>query len=98
MQFDENFLEEMNLGSMPDEQKRRFLIYLQEELEVKIGERISEGVPEWKLEQFDAVENQEEAAKWLEENRPDFREVVSEAIEAMKAEIRENHDRLLATS
>ena len=37
MQFDEQFLQEMGLSAMPEEQKRQFLDYVQEELEVRIG-------------------------------------------------------------
>ena len=41
------------------------------------------------------ITNQAEAAKWLEKNRPDFREIVNRTIEEMKAEIRANRDRLI---
>lgn len=95
MQFDEQFLEEMGLSSMPAERKTEFLAYIQDELEVRIGEQISEGVAEERLEEFDAVETPEAAAEWLEENRPDFRDVVNRTIEAMKTEIRANRERLL---
>ena len=53
MQFDEQFLQEMGLSAMPEEQKQQFLAYIQEELEVRIGERISRGLSETKLNEFD---------------------------------------------
>ena len=36
MQFDEKFLQEMGLSAMPEEQKRAFLNYIQEELEAEV--------------------------------------------------------------
>lgn len=36
-----------------------------------------------------------EARKWLEANRPDYREIVNRTIEEMKAEIRANRAKLV---
>ena len=95
MEFNDNFLQEMGLSEMPDDQKQRFLDYVQEELEVRIGERISEGLSEVQLNQFDLIADQAEATKWLEVNRPDYRDIVANTIAEMKAEIRANRDRLI---
>lgn len=95
MQFDENFLKEMGLSAMPEDQKQAFLDYVKEELEVRIGERISKGLTETQLNEFDLIDNPAEAAKWLEKNRPDYREIVSRTIEEMKAEIRANRSKLI---
>ena len=95
MQFDEKFLQEMGLSAMPEEQKQKFLAYVQEELEVRIGERISKGLTETQLNEFDMITDPAEAAKWLEKNRPDYREIVNRTIEEMKAEIRLNRHKLV---
>ena len=95
MEFDENFLQEMGLSAMPEAEKQKFLDYLQEELEVRIGERISRGLTEVQLNQFDMITDQAEATKWLETNRPDYREIVNRTIEEMKAEIRANRHKLI---
>lgn len=95
MQFDETFLQEMGLTAMPEDQKQAFLDYVREELEVRIGERISKGLTEAQLAEFDAIENQAEATAWLEKNRPDYREIVTRTIEEMKAAIRSNRDKLV---
>ena len=95
MEFDEKFLQEMGLSAMPEEEKQKFLDYIQEELEVRIGERISQGLTEVQLNQFDMITDQAEATKWLEVNRPDYREIVNRTIEEMKAEIRANRDKLV---
>ena len=95
MEFDEKFLQEMGLSAMPEEEKQKFLAYIQEELEVRIGERISRGLTDVQLNEFDMITDLNEARKWLEKNRPDYREIVSRTIEEMKAEIRANRAKLL---
>ncbi len=95
MQFDEQFLQEMGLSAMPEDQKQKFLAYIQEELEIRIGERISKGLTETQLNEFDMIDNPKEAAKWLEKNRPDYREIVTRTINEMKEEIRANRARLV---
>ena len=95
MEFDEKFLKEMGLSAMPEEEKQRFLDYIQEELEVRIGERISRGLTEVQLNEFDMITDTNEARKWLEKNRPDYREIVNRTIEELKAEIRANRHKLI---
>ena len=95
MEFDEKFLQEMGLSAMPEDQKQAFLEYMQEELEVRIGERISRGLTEVQLNEFDMITDQDEATKWLETNRPDYREIVTRTINEMKEEIRRNRDKLI---
>ena len=95
MQFDEQFLIDMGLSAMPEEQKQKFLDYVQEELEVRIGERISRGLTEEQLNEFDQISDPSVAARWLEENRPDYREIVNRTIEDMKEEIRANRQALI---
>ncbi len=95
MNFDEKFLQEMGLSAMPEDEKQKFLDYIQEELEVRIGERISRGLTETQLSEFDQITDQVEVRKWLEQNRPDYREIVTRTIEEMKSEIRTNRARLV---
>ena len=95
MEFDEKFLQEMGLQAMPEDQKKSFLEYIQGELELRIGERISRGLSEEQLAEFDKITDQDEATKWLERNRPDYREIVLRTIEEMKEEIRANRSRIM---
>ena len=96
MQFDENFLKEMGLSAMPADKKQEFLNYIQEELEVRIGERISKGLTEAQLQEFDSLLGTEEAAAWLEKNRPDYREIVNRTVAEMKEAIAKNRAALLS--
>ena len=95
MQFDEKFLQEMGLSAMPADKKQEFLNYIQEELEVRIGERISKGLTDDQLREFDSLLGTEEAAKWLEKNRPDYREIVNRCIAEMKDAIVKNRSKLI---
>ena len=96
MQFDENFLKEMGLSAMPEDQKQAFLEYIQGELETRIGSRISRGLTEAQLREFDALTEPADITRWLETNRPDYRDIVRRTIDEMKTEIRANRDKLLA--
>ena len=95
MNFDEKFLQEMGLSAMPEDEKQKFLDYIQEELEVRIGERISRGLTEVQLNEFDLITDPVDAAEWLETNRPDYRVIVTRTIDEMKAEIRANRAKLV---
>lgn len=95
MKFDDAFLQEMGLSAMPEGQKKSFLEYIQGELEVRIGIRISKGLTETQLGEFDSLTDPVAITKWLEANRPDYRTIVTRTIEEMKTEIRNNREKLL---
>lgn len=57
-------------------EEKLFSEYVLEELEVKIGMQISEGISEDLLKEFDKVTSQAESINWLEKNRPDYHEIV----------------------
>ena len=62
-------------------EKRRFNVFtefLLEELEVRIGKKISEGLSEEQLLEFDLLKNQRETTEWLERNKPNYREIVND--------------------
>lgn len=48
----------------------------QEELDIRIGSAISEGLSDEKLREFDAIHDLGQAQKWLEVNRPDYIAIV----------------------
>lgn len=95
MRFDEGFLREMGLSVMNDEEKDAFLKYVQEELEVRIGEEIANGISEEKIDEFEQMQSREEIGAWLTENRPDYREIVERTINELKEEIRKNKEKIL---
>lgn len=136
-QLDDNFLQELGLGELPAEQRKAFLEHVYGQLELRVGTRLSEGLSEAQLSEFEsfvdrdsekvqawvsanAPDYQSDSAyqqirqsagqdasedvvlaeyaslKWLGMNRPDYREVVKQVLEELKAEILSNRDAILA--
>lgn len=96
MELDEGFLREVGLSVMSDTEKQAFLSYIQEELEVRVGEGIAEGMTEEKMKEFENAQTDEETEKWLEANKPNYREIVEKTIEELKNEITRNREKILA--
>lgn len=57
IKIDEKFLDEVGLSSMPEERKADFIAQTQEELENRVGERMSEGMTVDQLREFDGIMN-----------------------------------------
>ncbi len=131
--FDDNFLESVGLGSMPAEQKEAFLQYAQDQLEVRIGEKMSEGLSEDQLDEFEKIIDNDQAtldkwiagagdykndvvyqklaeniggseddilgdyvtAKWLNQNCPQYQQIIQDSVNALRDEISANKDALL---
>ena len=73
-QLDDKFLEDVGLGGLPDEQKQAFLAYFREQLELRVGTRLSEGLSDAQLDEFESFINRDEAKvnEWLQANVPDY--------------------------
>ena len=96
--LDDDFLQSLGLGGLPDDQKQAFLQHLYEELELRVGTRLSEGMSDDQLAEFEKLidRNDEQGAlKWLETNRPNYKDVVSEELEKLKQEVNTNRDKIL---
>ncbi len=135
-QLDDKFLQDIGLGGLPDDQKRAFLQHIYEELELRVGTRLSEGLSDQQLEEFEKIIDRDQgvienwlnehvqdytndevfkrmqaalkleptdpvlkaefvATKWLEVNRPDYRDVVKAVLDELKGEIMANKDAIL---
>lgn len=135
-QLDDKFLQDIGLGTMPQDQKQAFLEHIYNELELRVGTRLSEGLSEAQMSEFEAfIDRKQEVVeqwfsnhvpnykneqdyqkfaanapetateldiaceygslKWLEVNRPDYKQVVADELERLKQEIIQNRDTLL---
>lgn len=135
-QLDDKFLEDLGLGDLPVEQKKAFLEHVYSQLELRVGTRLSEGLSDAQLGEFEsfvdrdaekvqawvsanAPDYQNDSAyqqirqsvgsdvsddivlaeyaslKWLGLNRPDYRDVVKQVLDELKAEIMSNRDAIL---
>lgn len=138
-QLDDNFLEELGLGALPEEQKKPFLEYVYNQLERRVGLELSQGMTDEQLDEFAKIadrvpgavdeflakhdpeyatkpmfkdmmqvtgssaddprlKNEYAASRWLEINRPDYRDVVKLVMEKLKQEIIANRDVILGNA
>lgn len=98
MQFDEEYLEKVGLGRMPEERKAEFLKYLQETLELRVGRKMSEGMSEAQLLEFDEIAKSGDAERtqaWIRENRPDYREIARNELQKMTQELAARREEIL---
>ena len=65
--IDDSFLESVGLGGLPAEQKSGFLQYAQDQLEIRIGEKMSNNLSEAQLNEFEKIidNDQETINRWL---------------------------------
>lgn len=137
-QLDDKFLEDLGLDQLPEEQRKAFLQHIYEELELRVGTRLSDGMSDAQLEEFESIIDKKEdvivawlgehapeyqnddafsrlqqatnldasdrnlrneyaATKWLEVNRPDYRDVVAQVLEELKQEIKGNREAILGS-
>ena len=135
-QLDEKFLQDIGLNEMPEDQKRPFLQHVYDELEMRVGTKLSDGMTDEQLGEFEQIiDRQDEvilkwledntpnyfndevfrkllesskldindpvlraeyaATKWLEINRPDYRQVVAEVLDELRKEIIANRSKIL---
>jgi hypothetical protein len=135
-QLDDNFLEDLGLGDLPAEQKKPFLQHIYSELEMRVGAKLSEGMTDEQMAEFESIIDRKDdaikswlsqyapnyhsdgaflklqsitqldardpnlraeyaATKWLEVNRPNYREVVTGVLDEIKKEISASRDKIL---
>lgn len=138
-QLDDKFLEDIGLNDLPEDQKKPFLQHIYDELELRVGTKLSEGMSDSQLEEFESIIDRKEdaindwlskyapdyqnepafqqlqkatgldsghinlksefaATKWLEVNRPDYREVVASVLDEIKREVSDNKDVILGSN
>ncbi len=73
-QLDDQFLQDVGLGELPAEQKQMFLDHFREQLELRVGTRLSEGLSDAQLEEFESFidRNDEKVNTWLAANVPQY--------------------------
>jgi predicted RNA-binding Zn ribbon-like protein len=108
--LDDNLLRELGLGALPPQEKNRMLAHIYETLEMRVGMRLAEGMSDQQLNEFEqlmplqtdtdeAKKQKEQAAlKWLETNFPNYKQVVADELEKLKAEIKASAAQIVAAS
>jgi hypothetical protein len=72
--LDDEFLKDLGLDALPEEQKRAFLEHIYSELELRVGTKLSDGLNEAQLDEFEKlIDNDPEAIdNWLAQHEPNF--------------------------
>lgn len=84
---------------MPATEKNKMLAHIYETLEMKVGMRLAEKMSNEQLDEFESFINQNDEAgalKWLETNFPNYKQVVAEELEKLKAEIKQVSPQIIA--
>jgi len=73
-QLDDKFLQEIGLNDLPEEQKKPFLQYIYDELELRVGTRLSDGLSDDQLEEFESIIDHKDDViiEWLKQNSPEY--------------------------
>lgn len=99
--LDDNLLQELGLGTLPPAEKNRMLAHIYETLEMRVGMRLAEQMTNEQLDEFERfIDANDEAGalKWLETNFPNYKNVVAEELEKLKAEIKTAAPQIVAAS
>ncbi len=75
-QLDDKFLQDVGLGGLPEDQKKLFLDHFREQLELRVGTRLSEGLSDAQLEEFESfIDRKDDRVNaWLAANVPNYEE------------------------
>lgn len=73
-QLDDQFLQDVGLGDLPDDQKKLFLDHFREQLELRVGTKLSEGLSEAQLEEFESFidRKDDKVVTWINANVPEY--------------------------
>lgn len=99
--LDDNFLQELGLGSLPVEEKKAMLAHIYETLEMRVGMKLAEQMTNEQLDEFEGFidRNDEQGAlNWLETNFPNYKQVVAEQLEQLKNEVKAAAPQILAAA
>src|SRR5471030_1715438 len=101
LKLDNSLLEELGLGSLPDEEKTRLRQHIYETLEMRVGMRLADQMTNEQLDEFEQYVNAQDDAgafKWLETNFPNYKDVVNDEFEKLKAEVGQVAPQILSQS
>lgn len=101
LRIDDNLLTELGLASMPAHEKRDFLKHIYETLEMRVGMRLADQMTNEQLDEFETFYNAKDDAgafRWLETNFPNYKDIVADEFNKLKAEIAQSAPQILAAS
>lgn len=101
LKIDNTLLVEIGLGGLPETEKNSFLKHIYETLEMRVGIRLADQMSNEQLDEFERyfeAKDDAGAFKWLETNFPNYKEIVQQEFDKLKAEVAQNAPQILAAS
>ena len=97
--LDNKFLADLGLGGLPTVEKNKMLAHIYETLEMRVGIKLASKMTDAQLDEFESFINKDDqkgALNWLETNFPNYKQVVTEELNKLKAEIKQSAPAILA--
>lgn len=101
LKIDNNLLQEIGLGTLPEVEKNGLLKHIYETLEMRVGMRLADQMTNEQLDEFERyfeAKDDAGAFKWLETNFPNYKDIVQEEFEKLKSEVAGSAPQILAAS
>ncbi len=101
LKIDNSLLEEVGLAALPDPEKNSFLKHIYETLEMRVGIRLADQMTNEQLDEFERyfeAKDDAGAFKWLETNFPNYKDIVQQEFDKLKAEVASTAPQILAAS
>lgn len=101
IKLDDDLLQELGLAALPAEEKRKLLAHIYETLEMRVGMKLAEQMSDAQLSEFEQfIDRNDEggALTWLETNFPNYKDVVSQEFDRLKAEVGQAAPQILSAA
>jgi hypothetical protein len=101
LKIDNDLLVEIGLGSLPEAEKNSFLKHIYETLEMRVGIRLADQMTNEQLDEFERyfeAKDDAGAFKWLETNFPNYKDIVQQEFDKLKAEVAQTAPQILSAS
>ncbi len=98
--IDENFINDVGLGGMSEENKKKLIEDIRVELEIRVGDELTKNLDDDQILEFDKIlESSDKVAilKWMQKHCPDYEAVVRRNISALKQDIVDNKEHFITT-
>ena len=101
LKLDNDLIKELGLDALPEQEKQLLLRQIYEKLEMNVGVRLADQMSNEQLDEFEKfvdASDDKGAFSWLETNFPNYKDVVNDEFEKLKAEIRQYAPQMLAVA
>jgi hypothetical protein len=101
LKIDNSLLQDVGLGDLPAAEKNSFLKHIYETLEMRVGIRLADQMSNQQLDEFERyfeAKDDAGAFKWLETNFPNYKDIVQQEFDKLKAEVAQSAPQILAAS